>query len=167
MNEVTFFKLRKTCGFLSPLLINEIKQELLSAVEATLRITEQKNLFKGACVHHGALEGQIFASPVKALARRVTHIQVYLSDGTILLCAYWDSVGRFNVTNRDIIFHMKFSAAKLGYPSSNIPLDNIDTHSNRAGRAYAMKLAGFDDESIRKVGRWFPLPNAFLGYIQK
>ena len=30
-----------------------------------------------------------------------------------------------------------------------------------------MKLAGFDDESIRKMGRWLPSSNAFLGYIQQ
>ena len=57
---------------------------------------------------------------------------------------------------------MKFVAAKLGYPSRNIPLDRIDTHSNRAGGACAMKLAGFDDESIRKMGIWLPSSNAYL-----
>ena len=55
-------------GFLSPLLFNASIQELLAEVAATLRITEQKNLFKGVCVHHEAMEGQIFACPVKALA---------------------------------------------------------------------------------------------------
>ena len=82
---------------------------------------------------------------MKALARRVAHVLVHTSDGTTLLCAYWDSVVRGDVTDRDIRFHMKFAAAKLGYPSRNIPLDRIDTHSNRAGGACAMKLAGFDD----------------------
>ena len=47
-------------------------------------------------------------------------------------------------------FHMKIAAAKLGYPSSNIPLDRIDTHSYRAGGACAMKMAGFGDEIIIK-----------------
>ena len=61
---------------------------------------------------------------------------------------------------------MKFAASKLGYPSRNIPLDRIDTHSNRAGEARAMKLAGFDDESIRKMGKWLPSSNDFLEYIQ-
>ena len=90
VNDVTFFKLRKTCGFLSSLPLNSRKQELLSALVAILRIAKQKNLFKGACVHHGALEGQIFSCPVKALARRVAHIRVHISDGTTPLCAYWD-----------------------------------------------------------------------------
>ena len=93
-----------------------------------LCITEHKNFFKGVCVNHGVLEGQIFACPVKAPARRVAHIQMHTFYGTKLLCEYWDSVGRGNVTDRGMSFHMKFSAEKLSYPSSNIPLDGIDTH---------------------------------------
>ena len=118
-------------------------------------------------MHHGSLERQIFAFPVKALARLVAHIWVHTSNGTTLLCAYWESVGRCDVTDRDMSFHMKFAAEKLGCPSRNIPLDRIDTHSNRAGMACAMKLTGFDYESIRKMGRWLPSLNAFLGYIQQ
>ena len=77
---------------------------------ATLRITEQKNSFKGAYVYHGALEGHILEYPVEALARRVRHSWVHNFDGTTLLCAYWDSVGRGNVIDRDISFHMKILA---------------------------------------------------------
>ena len=80
---------------------------------------------------------------------------------------YWDSFGRRNVTDRDMRFHMKIAAYKIGYPSRNILLDRIDTHSNRAGGACAMKLAGFYDESIRKMVRWLPPSNAFLVCIQQ
>ena len=82
------------------------------------------------------------------------------------MCAQWDSVGKGDVTDRDMSFHMKFSAAKLGYLSRNIPLDRIDTHPNRSGRACTMKLAGFDDEIIRKMGRLLPFSNALFEYIQ-
>ena len=85
---------------------------------------------------------------MKALEIRVAHIWVHTSNETTLLCAYWDSFGRGDVTDRDMSFHMKCAAEKLGYPSSNIPLDRIDTHSNRAVGACEMKLAGFNDESI-------------------
>ena len=118
-------------------------------------------------MHHGALEGRIFACPVKALARRVTHIWVHTYNGKTLFCAYWDSFGRGDVTDRDIIFHMKLEAAKLGYPSRNIPLDRIDMHLKRSGEACAMKLAVFNDESIRKMGIWLPPSNYILVYIQK
>ena len=69
---------------------------------------------------------------------------------------------RGDVADRDMSFQMKSTAAKLGYPSRNIPLDRIDTHSNRVSRGCAMKLAVFDDESIRKMGIWLPSLNAFL-----
>ena len=78
--DVTFFKLRLTCGFLSPMPLNVSRKELLEAVAVILHIIEQKNSFKGAFVHHGALEGQIFACPVKKLAIRVAHIRVHTSD---------------------------------------------------------------------------------------
>ena len=79
-------------------------------------------------MHHGALEGQIFVFPVKAIARLVAKIQVRTSNGTTLLCEYWYSVDGGNVRDRDMSFHMKFVAAKLGYPRRNILLDRIDTH---------------------------------------
>ena len=76
---------------------------------------------------------------------------MHTSDGTTLLCKYRDSVGRGDVTDRDMSFHMEFAAETLSYPSRNIPLDRIDTHLNRTVGEYAMKLAGFDDDSIRKI----------------
>ena len=99
-------------------------------------------------MHHGSLEQRILACPLKALAILVAHIWVHTSYRTTRLCAYWESVSRGDVMDRYMIFHVEFVAEKLDYPSSNIPLDRTDTHSNRAGGACAMKLEGFDDESI-------------------
>ena len=104
---------------------------------------------------------------MKALARRVAHIRVHTSDGTTRFCAYWDIVVRGGVTDRDMSFHMKFAAEKLGYPCRNIPLYRIDTHLNRSGGACAMKMSEFDDESIRKMGRLLLSSNALLEYIQQ
>ena len=118
-------------------------------------------------MHHGELERQIFACPVKSLARRVAHIWVHTSDGTTIFCEYWDSVGRGDVIDRDISFHMKFAAEEFGYPSRNIPLDRIDTHSNQAGGACVKKLARFDNKSIGKMERWLPSSDEFLEYIQQ
>ena len=117
-------------------------------------------------MHHGELEGQVFACPVKALSRQVAHIWVHTSDGTNILFAYWESIGRSNVTDRDMIFHMTFAAAKLGYPRGKILLDSIDTHSHWAGGACAIKTTGFDDKNIRKMVICLPSSNDFLEYIQ-
>ena len=85
---------------------------------------------------------------MKALTILVAHFRVHTSNGTTRLCDYWYSVGRGDVTDRHVSFHMKFAAEKLGYPGRNIPLDSIDTHLNWEGGVCAMKLAGFDDENI-------------------
>ena len=95
-------------------------------------------------MHHGALEGKIFVCPVNALERRVAHIWLHKSNGTTLLCVYWDSVGRGDVRDRDMIFHMKFVAAELCYPSRNIPLDTVDTNTKRSSGSCAMKLEEFN-----------------------
>ena len=88
---------------------------------------------------------------MKALARRVIHIQSNSRNCKTLLNAYWDEVGRGNSTNNTISFAMKYSAAALNYPARGIPIDSIDTHSNRSGGACALKLAGHGDSAIRKM----------------
>ena len=105
--------------------------------------------------------------PVKALARRVIHIQTNSRNGKTLLNAYWNNVGRENITNNNISFAMKYSAAALNYPARGIPLNRIDPHSKRSGGACALKLAGYDDSAIRKMGRWAPNSSAFMEYIQQ
>ena len=66
---------------------------------------------------------------MKSLARRVAHIWVHTSDGSKTVCVYCEIVGRGDVTDMDMSFHMKFLAAKLSYIRRNITIDRIDTHS--------------------------------------
>ena len=94
--------------------------------------------------------------PVKALARRVIHIQTNSRNGKTLLNAYWNNVGRENITNNNISFAMKYSAAALNYPARGIPLNRIDTHSNQSGGASTLKLADYDDSAFRKMGNGRP-----------
>ena len=132
---------------------NATAAEILAADAATLRISNQKNGIGGACVHHWAIKEKLLVCPVNALARPVIHIRANSRNGKTLLNAYWDVIGRGNVTNNNISFAMKYSAATLNYPARSIPIDRIDTHSNRSGGACALKLAGYDDSAIRKMGR--------------
>ena len=46
---------------------------------------------------------------------------VHTYDGTIILCAYWEIVGRGDVTDRDMIFHMKLAAEKLVLSKQEYP----------------------------------------------
>ena len=89
---------------------------------------QTEKLVQGSVCAPWSVGRKKFAYPVKALERRVTHIQVHTFDEITLFCAYWDSVGRDDVTDRDMSIHMKFVAAKLGYPSRYIPLDRIEIH---------------------------------------
>ena len=138
-----------------------------SATAAENRISNQKNGIGGACVHHWAIKEELLVCPVKALARRVIHIRSNSRNGTTLLNAYWDVIGRGNVTNNNISFAMKYSAAALNCPARCIPIETIDTHFNRSGGACALKLAGYDDSAIRKMRRWAPNSSAFMEYIQQ
>ena len=71
-------------------------------------------------MHHGALEGQIFAFPVKALARQVAHIWVHTYDGIKLCCEYWESVGRSDIIDKDMSIQIKIASETLVYPIRNM-----------------------------------------------
>jgi hypothetical protein len=49
--------------------------------------------------------------------------------------------------------------------AKGIPIDRIDTHSLRSGKANALSLAGFSDMQIQKMGRWHGA--TFKEYIQE
>ena len=53
-------------------------QELLLATHTTLTITNQKNGYRGQCIHHHCTG--LTASPIKALAQHVAHIMAHTQD---------------------------------------------------------------------------------------
>ena len=166
VKDVTFF-LRDESGMLKSLPANASEEDIMRADAATLRISNQKNGHAGACVHHEALEGAGDRCPIRALGRRVCHIRRHTRNSNTFLCSYWDDIGHANVSDNNIKFAVKFAARMLGYPERGLPLDRIDTHSLRSGRACALKMAGFSDSAIQKMGRWKPNSTAWMGYIQQ
>ena len=48
--------------------------------------------------------------------------------------------------------------------SHGYDLSRIGSHSLRSGGAMALRLAGYDDDMIKKLGRWSS--NTYLIYIQ-
>ena len=165
ISDVTFFRTSKT-GQLVAMPSSASAKDVMEATAATLRITDQKNKVKGACVHHESIKGNKWYCPVQALARRVCHIKSNTKDSTTMLCAYFDDAGEGYVTDSNIRQAVKFAGGMLNYPDRGIPIDRLDTHSLRTGGACALKLAGYDDVTIRKMGRWKPSSNVFLEYIQ-
>ena len=166
VKDVTFFVRCLLTGLMHPLPADATDEQILAADAATLRILNQKNGHKGACIHHYAIKDCQHLCPVRALGRRVIHISAHTKLEQALICLYWDVVGHGIVTDQQIQYAVKTAAGALKYERRGIPIDRVNTHSLRSGGACALKLAGYDEVEIRKVGRWAPRSNAFLEYIQ-
>ena len=131
--------------------------EIMAATGATLKLDNQKNGWKGVCVHHEA-NGDLVNCPVKALARRYVHVRRHVAGKkgwTTFLSAVFEDGIRQDITDKDIRDGLKWAAECLDYPGRlGIPVDRIDTHSLRMGGANALALAGYSDTQIQKMGRW-------------
>jgi hypothetical protein len=156
-NDVGFYKAGAIVSRRSPLAI------LLSCDAATLKITNQKNGRMGQTVHQEATGKP--NCPVRALAYRIAHINAHrlAADDNHLLCEYFMDDCWHSVTSTDIIRMVRASAKLLNLGDQGIDPDLIGAHSLRAGGAMALKLHGFDDITIMKVGRWTSL--TFTQYI--
>ncbi len=153
LQDVTFFK-RDTAGRLRQLSRSASNIEIMLADSATLKLDNQKNGWKGVCVHQEH-NGDSNHCPVRALGRRFVHIRQHTQDTSTFLSAFFVNTARFDVTDRDIRFGLKRAADHLQYPSlKGIPIARIDTHSLRSGGANALSLAGYSDREIQKMGRW-------------
>ena len=156
VNNVGFFKDGKIIPRTSSL------ETLLACDAATLKISNQKNGRMGDTIHQNSTGTP--NCPVRALALRVHHI---LSNGgatNALLCSVFTEKGQWEfVTAKDIITTVRAAARKLNLQEQAIDPDLIGAHSLRAGGAMALKLHGFDDTTIMKMGRWTSL--TFTQYI--
>jgi len=138
-------------------------EKLLQAHSITMKITNQKNGQMGTTIHHEDTGKE--TSPTKALARRIHHI---LSNGgrtDSLICDYYDEeADTFSTIQAQHIRDMvKAMVTKLNLQSKGITPDLVGTHSLQAGGAMALKLHGYDDTTIMKMGRWTSL--TFTMYI--
>jgi len=154
MMDVAFFK-RDEAGNLRLLPPNAPDRDIMSADGSTLRLTNQKNGYKNACVHQQHNGHEEF-SPVRALGRVYCHIRKHTSDPKTYLSAYFEEDGvRRDITDDDIRKAVKLAAIALNYPANKgIPVEHVDTHSLRAGGAMALHLSGYSDREIQKMGRW-------------
>jgi hypothetical protein len=164
VKDVTFFKYDRT-GRLRQLPRNAAAHLIMSADSATLKLDNQKNGWKGVCIHHHA-NGDCFMCPVRALGRRILHIRANGGKDDTYLSAYWENGSCHYVTHNHISDGLKLAATALDYPAcKGIPIDRIDTHSLRCGGANALALSGYSDRQIQKMGRWRSA--TFLEYIKE
>ena len=139
--------------------------QLLKATSATLVIDNQKNGIRGQCIHHQCTgHGN---SPVKSLAHRVHHIMSSFGNNqSTCLSAYLGRDGsQQHVQASDINRAVKIAVAQLGLIAKGFNLSDVSSHSLRAGGAMALKLHGYDRDTIKKMGRWSS--DTFLTYIHE
>jgi hypothetical protein len=155
ISNVGFFKDGKVLKRTSPLDI------LLTADAATLKITNQKNGRMGETIHQIAIDKD--ACPVKALALRVHHILSNGGSKDSLLCEFYEDNKIGHISSKDMIVLLRAAAKTLKLQDQAIDPDLIGAHSLRSRGAMALKLHGYDDTTIRKMGRW--TSDTFLQYI--
>ncbi len=136
-------------------------QALLQADSATISIAHTENGTKGAVVHHDAIGGPI--CPVAALARRMANIQQTNSITCQLNAVYSASGQCSQVSDHDIGIAVQWGATCDCLLTQGYTVNQISSHSLRAGEAMAMKLSGALDSTIMQVGQWSSL--TYLTYI--
>jgi hypothetical protein len=140
---------------------NSSLETLLLADAATLKISNQKNGRMGQTIHKESIHAN--HCPVKALARRLSHILGNGSTDDTLICMYKEAGKISAVTPTDLIQAIRDSIRTLNLHKAGIDPDIVGVHSLRAGGAMALKLHGESDTTIVKHGRWSGL--TFLQYI--
>jgi len=126
----------------------------MTAESATLKLDNQKNGWKGVCVHQEA-NGEAFNRPVKALACWIIHVCENGGDNKTLLLAFYVDGVQYNVTGDDISKGLKMAAMLISYPSMRgIPIESVVTHFLQSGGATALALSGYLDTQIQKMGCW-------------
>ncbi len=142
LEDITFFS-RNELGQLRCLPRDAPFEQLLAAEGATLKLDNQKNGWKGVCVYQQH-NGEPLRCPVRAIARRVIHMQTHNTVGTDYLSAYFVDGVRKDVTAEDISKHLKLAAGLLNYPTrKGIPIKQVGTHSLRGGRRKRTCTIGF------------------------
>ena len=139
-------------------------QRLLQATTATLIIDNQKNGQRGQCIHHHCT-GKA-NSPIKSLAHRVSHIMSHTANQATPLSTYYTPDGAVhNVLASHINQAVKSAVVLLGLSKQGFHPSRVSSHSLRAGGAMALKLHGYDRDTIKKLGRWSS--DTFLTYIHE
>jgi hypothetical protein len=114
LEDVKFFKKNKM-GTLVCLPTNAPTSLVLTADSATLKLENQKNRWKGICVHQEA-NGELFNCPVRALARWVLHLWDHNAAGKMLLSSFFCRGTQFDLCGKDISKGLKLAATILQYP---------------------------------------------------
>jgi hypothetical protein len=153
LKNLKFFK-KNIAGTLVCLPNNAPTSVIMTANSATLKLDNQKNGWKGICIHQEA-NGESFNCPVRALARRTIHLREHKAGGKTLLSSFFHQGNCYDVCGKDISKGLKLAATILQYPTTwEIPIERINTHSLWSRGTNTLALSGYSDTQIQKMGRW-------------
>lgn len=100
---------------------------------------------------------------VQALARRCDHILSNGGSESFLICDYFHQNKWHSVNGSMMVAKICHIASSMNLQQQGIDPDLIGAHSLHAGGAMALKLNGYNDTTIQKIGRW--TSTTFLQYI--
>ena len=100
----------------------------MTADSATPKLDNQKNGWKGVCVHQET-NGELFIRPFKALTRMVLHLREYNAVGKTLLSAFFHLGVHHEVLGNDISKGLKLAAQILQYPTTRGYQSNESIHT--------------------------------------
>jgi hypothetical protein len=136
---------------------------LLTADAVTMCLENQKNGHKNAILHHTS-SGDALLNPVTSVAILI-HAMEHLSPDTPL-GSFQDPTQRVHqITASEIRSAIHIGATNDRLTASGYTMARIGSHSLRSGGAMHLKLAGYDNDIIQKLGRWssntalYPNPN--------
>ena len=134
---------------------------LLTSDLAVMNISNQKNGSMGQTITQHATGTT--ECPVTALSHIVHGILSNGGNDDTLLCSVWNGTELENVEAHNVIKMVRDNVKDLKLHLQNIDHDLVGAHPFRAGGDIALKLHGYDDTTIMKMGQWTSL--TFLQYI--
>ena len=138
--------------------------ELLLADAVTICIANQKNGVKNAVLHHTTSGDPLF-DPVKSAARLIHELRH--KPATIPLGTHTAEDGPLRqVSAATIRATVRLGAANDNLEAVGCDLSRIGSHSLRSGGAVNLKLCGYDDDMVKKLGRWSVTGTTCLLHVQ-
>jgi hypothetical protein len=134
---------------------------LLTADAVTLCLENQKNGDKNAVLHHTS-STDLIIDPVRSAAVLMAELRDLPPDTP--LGSFTENNRLQRITAAEIRSAIQIAAANDNLVAQGYTLDRIGTHSLRSGGAMHLKLAGYDHDIIKKLGRWSS--DTYLLYIQ-
>ena len=132
-----------------------VLSKLLREDIVVLKISNQKNRRMGQTITQHATSNTEF--PAKVLAHIVNDILSNGGDDNTLICSVLVKGTWTPVQPHHIVTTVRKTATRLQINKQGIYPDLIGAHSLREGGAMSIKLHGYDDTKIMKIGRWTSL----------